>query len=532
MRAPSGEIFTFPDYPASMNPSSITAQPNAGGHDAGHFAARVRSAVFWRWGSQALSQLITWTTTIMVVRLLNPHDYGLFAMTQTVLTALNFLNGYSFSTSLIQAKTVDERRIGQTFGLLILSNGILATAQFLMAPLAARYYGQPLVAEMLRIQSLLYLATPFIALPSALLARGLHFRSQALVNLICAVAGAGVALGMAATGHGVWALVWAPIAMFTVRALGLTIASGKLVRPIFDFRGSGEILSFGTALTFCQLFWIVQSQSDIVIAGRNFAPQELGLYSESLFLVLIFTGRFLPPLNEVAYPAYAQLKHSGKPLAPAFLSSVRMIMLISTPFYVGLSLVAGPLVTTFFGPKWLDMIPIVSGLAIAMPAMALQIICSPATNALGKTRIYLTSSLTGAIVMPSCYLLFLDGGAPGLVTAWHIAAPILLAVTLALTLPAVGARLRDLAAALLPTMVACAVMALAVLAMESRIGALPAPLQLGLLSAVGAAVYFVTLWRFWPQLLRDSWAMLRQRPNAAPAAPGLQASTVQEPEQG
>jgi len=57
------------------------------------FAERVRSAVVWRWGSQIVSQIITWTTTILIVRLLNPSDYGLFAMTQAVLTGLNFLNG-------------------------------------------------------------------------------------------------------------------------------------------------------------------------------------------------------------------------------------------------------------------------------------------------------------------------------------------------------------------------------------------------------------------------------------------------------
>ena len=295
---------------------------------------------------------------------------------------------------------------------------------------------------------------------------------------------------------------------------------------VFDFRGSGDILTFGTAMTLGQLFWIVQSQSDIAIAGRHFLPHELGLYSESLFLVLIFTGRFLPPLNEVAYPAYAELKNSGKPLAPAFLASVRMIMLVAAPFYIGLSLVAGPLVTTFFGAKWLAMIPIVSGLAMVMPAMALQIVCSPATTALGKTRIYLATSLAGAIIMPLCYYIMIDEGAAGLVKAWHIAVPLLLAVTLALSLPAIGANLRDLVVALFPIAAACAAMALAVIALRTQIGALPSPVQLGLLAASGTLVYFSALWQFWPQLVRDGWAMLRRRPNASAPAPAGRTTTT------
>ncbi len=482
------------------------------------FAERVRAAVFWRWGSQALGQLITWTATLLVVRLLNPHDYGLFAMTQAVLTALNFLNGYSYATSLIQAKQVDERRIGQVFGLLIVSNTLLAGAQLLAAPHAAAYYGQPEVAVMLQVQALVYLTTPFIALPSALLARQLDFRRQALINLVCAGVGGTVALTLAVSGYGVWALVWAPIAGFGARALGLTLISGGLVRPIFDFRGAGDIVGFGTALTLCQLFWILQSQSDIVIAGGSFTPHDLGLYSEALFLTLIFTGRFLPPLNEVAFPAYAELNAAGKPLAQAFLSSIRLIMLVAAPFYIGLSLTAGPLVATFFGPKWVEMAPFVAGLALAMPAMTLQIACSPATNALGRPQIYLLTSCIGAVVMPICFYFGAAQGPQGLVAAWQIAAPILLAATLALTLPAIGARLTDLAAALAPVVLGCGAMALAVMAMAEITAGLAAPLQLGVRTLAGAAIYVGTIGLFWPNILKETWEIVRKKRIAAPPA--------------
>jgi O-antigen/teichoic acid export membrane protein len=476
----------------------------------GQFADRVRAAIFWRWGSQALGQLITWTVTILIVRLLDPHDYGLFAMAQAVMVALNFLNGYSFATSLIQAKEVDERRIGQVFGLLIVSNVLLATTQWLAAPQAAIYYGQPQVADMLRVQALLYLTTPFFALPSALLARQLEFRSQALINLVSSLVSAVVGLLLAWFGYGVWALVWAPIALFATRGLGLTLANGGLAKPVFDFRGAGDVVSFGTALTLCQLFWIVQSQSDIVIAGRLFNPHDLGLYSESLFLTLIFTGRFLPPLNDVAFPAYSELAKAGKPLASAFLKSARLIMLVAAPFYVGLSMTAGPLVTTFFGAKWLEMIPIVSGLAIVMPAMALQIACSPTTNALGIPKIYLLTSISGAVIMPIFFFTFAGKGPMGLVHAWQMAAPLLLAATLLVTLPAIGAKLADLVRALLPVALSCAGMALVVHLVDTVVAGQIAPLRLGILTGAGAIAYLGILWLVWPDVLRSAWAMLRR----------------------
>ena len=483
------------------------------------FKDRVRSAVFWRSGSQIIAQIVMWAATIIVVRLLDPKDYGLFAMTQVVLVAFNFLNGYSFATSLIQAESVDDRRIAQVFGMLILLNGGLAALQFLIAPFAAAYYSQPMVMDILRVQCLLFLSTPFIALPSALLARRLDFRRQAWINLGSALAGAVTALTCAWFGQGVWTLVFAPIAMFFVRAIGLTIAARLLVWPSFDFRGSGDIVRFGTALVLCQMFWIIQSQTDIFIAGRILDPHDLGLYSEALFLTLIFTGRFLPPLNEVAFPAYANLIKDGQPLAPAFITTARLIMLLAAPFYVGLSLTAGPMVETLFGPKWLEMIPIVAGLSIAMPCMALQIMCSPATNAMSRPRIYLNSSVAGAIIMPTAYGIGIQWGLPGLVHAWQIAAPLLLIVTLRLTLPAIGARWVDLTRAMTPVAIATLLMAIGVTLVSWMMPPATLPQwRLGLLVLLGGIIYAATLKLGWPELVREVVNLLLRRETSAPVA--------------
>lgn len=481
------------------------------------FSARVRSAVFWRSGSQIAAQIVMWAATIFVVRLLDPHDYGLFAMTQVVLVLFNFLNGYSFASSLIRSDSVDEKRIAQVFGLLILLNFALATVQFLTAPIAAAYFNQPIVADMLRVQTLLYLATPFIALPSALLARGLDFRNQAKANMAAAIASAATALGCALSGLGLWTLVIAPIVMFTTRAIGLTIAARLLVWPSFDFRGAGHILSFGGALMLCQFFWIIQSQADIFIAGRAFNPHDLGLYAEALFLTQIFTAKFIPPLNEVAFPAYAELEKSSGNIGPAFATSVRMTMFVACPLYVGMAAVSGPMVATLFGPKWLEMVPLVTVLALAMPFYAMQIIFSPATNALGRPGIYVRTSLANAIIMPAAFLIGSRHGVSGLALAWIVGAPTMLAITVALSRRAIGTSWRELAGAVMPSAVAALVMGAIVYLASGWTTSMAPPLALALLGALGVGVYMGLLWMFDRTAIADLYRMLttRQLPRAA-----------------
>lgn len=464
------------------------------------FGARVKSAVFWRSGTQILAQLISWGATLAVIRILEPSDYGLFAMTSVVLVFLNFLNGYGFVSALIQSEKVEPIRIRQAFGMLILLNGGLALIQlFAVAPLAAAYFEEPVVADMLRWQSLIYLATPFLILPEAMLTRNLDFKKPAIINLTSAFVGAVVALTMALNNYGVWTLVFAPVAIFWTRAIALMIGTRFWVWPSFNFQGAGSIFTFGTTMLVSHGFWIIQSQCDIFIAGRHFDNHDLGLYAEALFLTQIFAAKFVPPLNEVAFPAYARLQNDRAALSAGFLKAVRLIMLISCPLYVGMAVSAEPLVEVVMGPKWIEASPLIAVLALAMPVMTLQILFHPALNALGLPQITLRNSIFGAILMPTVYLYAVQFGSIGLAWGWLVSFPILLGFTIYQARPHVGFTIGGLIASVLPGLGAAIAMG-AVVWLADRYLAMwiwhemPAMLHLALLTSVGGAIYAGLLW--------------------------------------
>ena len=116
---------------------------------------QVRSAVIWRSGTQIFGQLVAWASTFMVIRILAPADYGLYAMSAVVLSLLNLMNGYGLANALIQQREVTPLMLRQLFGMLVVLNGALALAQFIAAPWIADYYGQPVVQTMLRWQALI-----------------------------------------------------------------------------------------------------------------------------------------------------------------------------------------------------------------------------------------------------------------------------------------------------------------------------------------------------------------------------------------
>lgn len=495
---------------------SISAE-NDDNPDSAGFGARVRSAIIWRSGSQILAQLITWGSTLAVIRILDPADYGLFAMTQVILAFLSFLNGYGFASALIQSESLDPFRVRQAFGLLLLLNSLLALIQFAGAPLAAAYFGQPIIADLLRVQAFIYLATPFIALPEVMMGRKLEFRKQALVNLAAALAGAGTALSCALAGFGVWTLVYAPMALFFTRAVGLTLTARLLVWPSFDFRGCGQIIGYGTAILGSTFFWLIQSQADIFIAGRQFEPHALGLYAEALFLTQIFVSKFIPPINEVAFPAYARIQKDPAAVRWNFLKAIRLLMLVVAPLYCGLMVSAGPLVETVFGAKWLGMVPYVQILAPAMIFVSLQILFGPVTSGLGRPVIMMRAALCGALLFPAAFFIGSRFGLIGIAWAWLAAAPLLLLITARMSAPCTGVGLRDIGGAALPGLAPALVMASGVWLLDQSLAgvSLTPAAHLILLVATGGALYPVLLWVFERSAIDELLRLVRRQP--APA---------------
>lgn len=491
----------------TASPASVST-----GSPAPEFRDQVRSAVIWRSGTQIFSQLVAWASTFLVIRILSPSDYGLYAMTGVVMVLLGLFNGYSFANAVIQDRTAGKEQLRQLFGLLIVINGALATLQVATAPLVAAYFGQPMVTDLLRAQALIYLTNPFLALGYTVLSRQMDFRKQAQVNMASAVLGALTALAGALAGMGVWTLVLAPLVTFTSRAFGMAALARAFMWPSFDFRAARTIANYGGVVMLGQIFWFLQTQADIMVAGRVLTAGELGYYTTALFLAQLFVNKVVPPLNEVAFSAYARIQDDPAAVANGFLASVRVVMLLAIPFCLGLAAVSEPAIATMLGTKWLPAAPLVTLLALAMPFMTLHVMFAPATSAIGRPGIATRSAILGALIMPAAFLTgVLVDEARGIALAWLLGYPLLTAITAHWSLPIIGATKRQLLAALWPPVLAGGVMIGAVNAADMVAGSLSPVLRLVLLTATGGVSYGLAMLLFAPERLREVLDYARRR---------------------
>ena len=146
--------------------------------------------------------------------------------------------------------------------------------------------------------------------------------------------------------------------------------------------------------------------------------EDTAVFARSIGETTDVVSKVVPPLNEVAFAAYARLQGTPGAVGRAFLTLVRAVMVVAMPFYMGLASAAEPVVLTALGPHWHDAAPIVALLALSMPAYTLYVLLGPVCDALGRPGIATANGATAAVIAPLAVIVSVQWGIMALAASW------------------------------------------------------------------------------------------------------------------
>jgi len=255
----------------------------------------------WSAIGKLLSQLLSWGSTVVVMRLLHTSDYGLMAMTMMVITLLSNLNEFGFGSALVRGETLDRRVCGAVFGAMLAVATVLNLALWLCAAPLAAFFNDPRLAELLRPAGLIFLIAALSTVPESVLRREMDFKAIAYADIASVIATSLSALGLAYAGHGVWALLLANLLGASVRTLLLHVQSHTRVWPNADFQRLHGLLAYVSNLTASRFTWWFMSQVDVLIGAKLLSTAALGLYSVALTLAQLPLQKSMQVIPEGGY---------------------------------------------------------------------------------------------------------------------------------------------------------------------------------------------------------------------------------------
>jgi PST family polysaccharide transporter len=474
------------------------------------FRARTAENVAINVGLQWLNRFLGVVTKIVLVRLLFPDDFGVFALASGLIGFVGTFGNFGLDYAIIQKSdqaTQEDYDVGMSLRILIAA-GLFVVSLVVAGPWAS-LFGSQIVGPTTQLLALIYLLGIWSFVPATKLVTELRYRAIAVPALAAQVANTVVSILLAVEGFGVWALVWG-----TVSASAISSASYWALHP-WRFRFSlrkkvaAPLMKYAQHLISAAVLAFLITNVDNFTIGKVLDTTQLGFYAVAYGYGYLPVSMFSGPAGQAFFPTLTKIQGDLGLLKRGYLEGFGYAVAIIAPAAIGMAILSPEIVNILFGPVWAP---------VALPLLILSF------YGLFRAVVDFSSSLLGAVGKPkiiaklNLYILVLSlipllpltiyWGIVGTCVAMTVPVVIVAGISIRQSAKLLGAELSEFYARLRGPVIAAETMGVVVFSLRLvLVGLLPSrvPLPFSSLSVsevtivlalavcAGIVVYFVLL---------------------------------------
>lgn len=480
--------------------------------DREELGATAARAVAWNYVSFASGKLLVVVTMAVLARLLTPADFGVVGYTTVVIAYLAVLMDLGLGAALIQRRDQVLAAAETVYAANLILGAFLTAVTALGAPLVAEFFREPLVTPLLRVLSFTFVLEAMGSVPLVLLRRDLAFRRKMIPDLGRALVKGTVSIGAAATGFGVWALVWGQLAGVLASVVLAWTVIDLRPRPRLHRSQLRSLGRFGAPLIVTDIQYAIWSNLDYVVVGRLLGDAALGVYTLAYRLPELLIQSVWRVLGAAMFPVFATIQDQADLLRRGYLATIRYTQVVVVPLCAGLFLTADPAVRVIFGDPWIEAVPVLQVMALFSLVASVGVNAGDVYKALGRTGVLARLATLELLALAPALLVGARHGIVGVAWAHAAVAALDTSVRLAVANRMVGTSFREVWHQVRASLGAGAAMTLAVLPVLSVTGEAGPAASLLAATITGVAVYAAALWRLDPDSVRRllGWVGLRK----------------------
>lgn len=344
------------------------------------------SGMIWTALQKYSTMIIQFISGIILARLLTPYDYGCIGMLLIFMVlAESFIDG-GFGSALIQKKNPTQTDYSTIFFWNLGMSVVLYAVLYLSAPLIARFYGIPLLCDVLRVQGLVLFIYAFNIVQNNQLRKKMNFKVLSIVTIATSLTALSVTIIMAYKGFGVWALVAQNMLTAAIPAIVFWFYVRWRPRLVFSWQSFRELFSFGFYMFLTQLLNQFGHQIQGLLIGRFYNASTMGYYSKANSTERLASTSISKVMTQVTYPLYAEMQDDKAALGDMIKKITMTLSYVTFPLMFILLLCAKPLFILLYSDRWAASVPYFQVLCIAGLAYSLQSVNYQSVAAIGKSK--------------------------------------------------------------------------------------------------------------------------------------------------
>ena len=361
------------------------------------------------------SQLLVF---FVAARFLSPAEFGVFSLLSAVnmlMTRLGQAGWVEFAASWRGAAEVDDHgfTLATAGGLAVAVLGSIAAGVFLLLPSLAQY------ANVQLLLSLSVLGTGSSAFWAGLLLRRQHGEALAKSIAVSQIVGGGAAIFMLVFGWKMTGLATGKLVTHVVNLAMVAASVRWFPRPRWTSSGLGPIKQYNRSILSSNLIGYSRGYAATLALGLFLGTSAVGLYRAGARVVGALAEIIGEPAKTVCWMSLREAVDRAEPSAAIHgtreqraqhaltRSSERflaLIVLLTTPVFLGLAATSDSAVRVLLGEAWLGAAPIVTILAVArlisLPSVLTAPLLSMAKRVDKLPRVDLISGAATILALP------------------------------------------------------------------------------------------------------------------------------------
>ncbi len=299
---------------------------------------RVAVASFTMVALRLAFRSIGFVSTLILVRLLRPDDFGLVGLATAVFGVFELLTEMSMQMALIRLPQIDRRHMDTAWTMNLARGVIIGGLVGASSGMAADWMHDARVTPILWVLAAAVVMQGFENIGMVAFRRELQYQKVFEFQLFAKLAGFCITIPCAWAFRSYWALVAGIVAsrLFGV-AYSYVIQS---YRPRLSLAAFHELFHFSKWFLATNVLMTIETYTATLLFSRIGGPTAVGLYQVSWQIGSVPTGEIGAPIRDPLYAGYAKVMDDTAALRRHFVASLALVLMIITPMSIGLGLTA------------------------------------------------------------------------------------------------------------------------------------------------------------------------------------------------
>lgn len=324
----------------------------------------VLNSYAWTVAGQWVSRGLGIASTLVLLRLLSPDDFGIAALAIMVIMFFQALSATGADAYILRLSKVSEEQLYTAWTIQLLSRVVISGLIIGFSSQLAYLANDSRLDAVLIVAGLSPIIEGLQSPRIVLLKKEMRFDLLTKLQVAARLGSVIFTLMLAYHFENYWALVIGSLGLTTLFTIG-----SYCILPVFPRLSIGNLkaqLGYSQKILLSSILGFLRSKADLLVVNSRFGTGGVGIFNIGQEFALLPLTEIVSPIGMPLYSGLSRISENVELMVEKATKYLSIVYIIVVPSFVGINLLSDQIVNVVLGDKWVDAKIILETLSFLM----------------------------------------------------------------------------------------------------------------------------------------------------------------------